>query len=355
MSMALELAKKGGGTVNPNPQVGAVVVKQGRVIGKGYHERYGHEHAEVKALQSCTESPENATMYVTLEPCAHQGKQPPCYQAIIKAGIKRVVFGSYDPNPLVSEKGIEAMRNEGLRVEGPILEKECQEINQIFFHYMTQHTPFVMLKYAMTLDGKIATATGASKWITGEVARKKVHQDRSRFMSIMVGVGTILADDPILTNHNVHNRNPIRVICDTHLRTPFTSKVVVTAQEIPTIIATGVSDKKKLIPYIKKGCQIINLPFNDNGIALVDLMKKLGHLRIDSLILEGGSTLNASAIDEGIINKLQVYIAPKIFGGKQALSPVGGKGVLLPEEALHLGKMKVSSLGEDLLIESEVI
>ena len=199
MDLAIVLAKKGGGNVNPNPQVGALIVKEGRIIGQGYHEKYGKAHAEINAFKDCNESPEGATLYVTLEPCAHQGKQPPCFEAIIKNGIKRVVIGHLDPNPLVSGKGIKAMREAGIEVSLNVLEKECEELNKIFFYYVSQGLPYVMMKYAMTLDGKIATSAGQSKWITGEIARQKVHQDRSRFMAIMNGVETLILDDQQLS------------------------------------------------------------------------------------------------------------------------------------------------------------
>lgn len=199
MDLAIVLAKKGGGNVNPNPQVGALIVKEGRIIGQGYHEKYGEAHAEINAFKDCNESPEGATLYVTLEPCAHQGKQPPCFEAIIKNRIKRVVIGHLDPNPLVSGKGIKAMKEAGIEVSINVLEKECEELNKIFFYYVSQGLPYVMMKYAMTLDGKIATSAGQSKWITGEIARQKVHQDRSRFMAIMIGVETLILDDPQLS------------------------------------------------------------------------------------------------------------------------------------------------------------
>lgn len=232
MNLAILLARKGGGNVNPNPQVGAIIVNDGRIIGQGYHEKYGEAHAEINAFKSCIESPEGSTIYVTLEPCAHQGKQPPCFEAIIKNKVKRVVIGSLDPNPLVAGKGIEAMKKAGIDVSLKVLEKECKDLNKIFFHYVTQRTPYVMMKYAMTLDGKIATYKGQSKWITGEKARQKVHEDRSRFMAIMIGVETLLKDDPQLTARIKNGINPIRIICDTQLRTPLTSKIVSTAFEI---------------------------------------------------------------------------------------------------------------------------
>ena len=290
MDLAIVLAKKGGGNVNPNPQVGALIVKEGRIIGQGYHEKYGEAHAEINAFKSCNESPEGATLYVTLEPCAHQGKQPPCFEAIIKNRIKRVVIGHLDPNPLVSGKGIKAMREAGIEVSINVLEKECEELNKIFFYYVSQRLPYVMMKYAMTLDGKIATSAGQSKWITGEIARQKVHQDRSRFMAIMIGVETLILDDPQLSVRLENGKNPIRIICDTHLRSPLASKIISTATEIPTIIATAESDPEKQAPFLKAGCEIILVSYLEGRLNLKELTKKLGEKGIDSIILEGGGT-----------------------------------------------------------------
>lgn len=355
MKLALELAKKGGGMVNPNPQVGAIIVKNDKIIGEGYHEQYGQAHAERSALSSCIESPQGADMYVTLEPCAHQGRQPPCFKAIIDNKIKRVIIGSLDPNPLVSGKGLSQLKKAGIEVIGPVLEKECKEINQIFYHFITHQTPFVMMKYAMTLDGKISTVAGKSKWITGEKAREKVHMDRARFMGIMVGVGTVIADNPKLTNRGTSLKNPIRIICDTGLRTPIESEVVATAHEFQTIIATSVKDLKAHQPYISKGCKIITVSKKKGRLNLKELMKKLGDELIDSIILEGGASLNASALEEGIVHKIQAYIAPKIFGGSTAKTPVGGEGITFPEQATQFKITSITQFGEDILLESEKV
>ena len=223
MNLALELARRGMGWTSPNPMVGAVLVKNGEIIGQGWHTRYGELHAEREALKNCTGSPAGATLYVTLEPCCHQGRQPPCTQAILDAGITRVVVGSNDPNPLVAGKGLNILRAHGVQVETGVCKQACDALNQVFFHFITTRRPYVVLKYAMTMDGKIATRTGASKWITGETARKRVHEDRHRYRAILAGVGTVLDDDPLLTCRMEGGRNPIRVICDTRLRTPLTA------------------------------------------------------------------------------------------------------------------------------------
>lgn len=232
MRLALELAERGAGWTNPNPLVGAVIVKDGAIIGQGYHQRYGQAHAERNALQSCTQDPRGATLYVTLEPCCHQGKQPPCTQAILDAGIAKVVVGSHDPNPLVAGKGLEILRSHGIEVETGVCQEACDALNQVFFHYIRTRRPYVVMKYAMTMDGKIATRTGASRWITGPEARAQVHRDRNRYAAILVGVGTVLTDDPLLTCRMEGGRNPLRIVCDTHLRTPLDRQLVRTASQV---------------------------------------------------------------------------------------------------------------------------
>lgn len=354
MKIALQLAKNGQGNTSPNPMVGAVIVKNGEIIGQGWHEEYGKPHAERNALAVCTTNPQDATMYVTLEPCCHHGKQPPCVDAIIGAGIKRVVIGSADPNPLVSGKGIRILKEHGIEVIQDVLKADCDRLNEIFFHYIKNKTPFVTMKYAMTMDGKIATATGASKWITSEAARLHVHQQRHRHKAIMVGVGTVLADDPLLTCRIDGGRNPIRIICDSRLRTPLTAQVVTTARQFSTILVTTCDDEIQKAPYEERGCQILTVDSLDHHVNLQQLMKRLGQMQIDSILLEGGGTLNWSALESGIVQKIHTYIAPKIFGGHLSLSPVGGLGVRIPSTAFLLQNSSVTQLGEDFLIESEV-
>ena len=352
MRLALELAERGRGWTNPNPMVGAVIVKDGRVIGEGYHHRCGGLHAEREAFAACTESPAGATLYVTLEPCCHHGRQPPCTEAILEAGISRVVVGSGDPNPLVAGKGLSFLRAHGVEVETGVLQKECDALNHVFFHYIRTTRPYVVMKYAMTLDGKIATRTGASQWITGESARERVHQDRHRYAAIMAGVGTVLADDPLLTCRMEGGRNPVRVICDTHLRTPLDSQIVRTAREVPTILAC--TDGARRAPYEAAGCRVFVLPERDGHVDLSVLMERLGAAEIDSVLLEGGGTLNWAALESGIVQRVQAYIAPKLFGGKDAKSPVAGLGVELPAQAVKLKNTTVTQIGEDFLLEGEV-
>ena len=354
MRLALQLAEQGCGYVSPNPMVGAVLVKDGRIIGQGYHERYGSLHAERNALASCTESPEGATLYVTLEPCCHFGKTPPCTEAILQSRIRKVVVGSHDPNPLVAGKGIEQLRKLGVEVVEGVLKEECDKLNKVFFHFIQTGTPYVVLKYAMTMDGKTAAYTGASQWITGEAARRRVHQDRHRYRAVMTGIGTVLADDPLLTCRIEGGRNPLRILCDTHLRTPLTSQIVTTAKEVPTIIATCCTDFKRQEPYCRAGCRILMIPEKDGHLDLSQLMTRLGEEKIDSILLEGGGILNWSALQSGIVSKVQAYIAPKLFGGTNGKTPVAGMGVPSPKDAFFLTNSTVAYVGEDILIESEV-
>lgn len=356
MKIALDLAKKGRGFVNPNPMVGAVVVKDNEIIGQGYHEKYGHLHAERNAIADCKVSPMGATIYVTLEPCCHYGKTPPCTDVIIESGIKKVVIGSSDPNLLVAGKGVEILKSNNIEVVENVLKEECDKLNEVFFHYIKTKTPYVVMKYAMTMDGKIATYTGKSKWITGEESRLNVHKDRHKYSGIMVGVGTVLADDPMLNCRIQNGKNPTRIICDTNLRIPLDSNIVKTSQEIPTIIATSCDHKQKQELYMDKGCKLVQIPKKDNHIDLNILMRYLGEEeKIDSILLEGGGSLNWSALNSHIVNKVQTYISPKIFGGIEAKSPVSGIGVENPNQAFYLKNTSIKQIGEDILIESEVL
>lgn len=352
--MALELAKKGTGRTAPNPLVGAVIVKDGRVIGQGWHERYGEAHAERNALTSCQESPEGAVMYVTLEPCCHHGRQPPCTDAILTSGIRRVVIGSDDPNPLVAGKGIQLLRAQGITVTTGILREDCDRINAVFFHYIQTGLPYVVMKYAMTLDGKIAAYTGASKWITGEAAREHVHQQRHRYTAIMAGVGTVLADDPLLTCRIPDGKNPIRIICDSKLSTPLTAQIIQTARQVPTILATCCTEQKRQLAYETAGCRVLTAESKNGRVDLRKLVQQLGREGIDSILLEGGGTLHWAALESGIVQKVQAYIAPKLLGGQSAKTPIEGQGFPTPAQGIHLVNSRITQLGEDFLVESEV-
>lgn len=355
MKIALKAAEKGLGFVNPNPMVGAVIVKNNKIIGIGYHHKYGEPHAERDAFANCTEDCSGSDMYVTLEPCCHYGNNPPCTEAITERKIKRVFIGSSDPNPLVAGKGVSFLRENGIEVIEGILKNKCDEINEIFMHYITTGLPFVTMKYAMTMDGKIACYTGESKWITGDKARNNVHYDRLKHAAIMVGAGTVIKDNPMLTCRLENGRNPQRIICDTLLKTPINSNIVKTAAEIPTIIATSCDDFKKISEYERLGCRIIKISRKNGHINLNELIKKIGEMKIDSVLLEGGGQLNWSALNCGIVNKIQAYIAPKIFGGTTAVAPVCGKGVDSPDNAFMLSDTTVKQFGNDFLLESKVI
>lgn len=354
MKLAIAEAKKGEGFTNPNPMVGAVIVKDGRIVGQDYHHEYGSYHAERNAILNCREDLTGASMYVTLEPCCHYGKTPPCTEIIIESGIQTVYIGSMDPNPLVAGNGAKALRQHQIEVITGICEQECMALNKVFFHYIQAKMPYVVMKYAMTADGKIASRTGASKWITGEAARNRVQYSRHKYMGIMAGAQTVCLDDPMLTCRLEGKKSPIRIICDTHLRTPETANVVKTAKEFPTIIASASEDLQKMEDYQKAGCKILTIPKEGSHLNLKILMQELGRLGIDSILLEGGGTLNYSALQSGIVQALELYLAPKIFGGKDAKSPVEGIGIALPKEAFSLANPSIQQIGEDILIEWEV-
>ena len=355
MRRALELARKGEGHTSPNPMVGCVVVKDGRIISEGYHEKYGEFHAERNALTRCTEDTAGADLYVTLEPCCHQGKTPPCTDIIIEKKIARVFVGSMDSNPLVAGKGVQILRDHGIYVETGILDAECRKLNEVFYHYIATKTPFVVMKYAMTLDGKIACATGDSKWVTGEIARTQVHRMRGRYRGIMVGIGTVLADNPMLNCRVEGGVDPVRIICDSNLHIPTESQIVKTASDIETIVACSQEAleserKQEKIRRLKEaGIQIIGTE-GAHGVNLVELMKKLGGQNIDSILLEGGGTLNASALEDGIVNKVYAYIAGKLIGGMDARSPVEGMGIDRMADAITLQNVEIEKLGDDFCI-----
>ena len=358
MQRAIELARRGEGWVNPNPLVGAVIVKDGRVIAEGWHHKYGELHAERDALRALKEPAEGATIYVTLEPCCHYGKQPPCTLAIMEHGIRRVVIGSRDPNPLVAGKGVRMLREHGITVVEDFMREECDALNPVFFHYITTGRPYVKMKYAMTADGKIATKTGASKWITSEEARELVHDWRNACRGIMAGIGTVLADDPLLNCRRPGGRDPVRIICDSRLRIPEDSQICRTAQKYETIVACALSEdadrrpeemRAKAERLRQQGVEVWSVPAQDGSVDLKELIKRLGKRGIDSILLEGGGTLNESALRAGIVQEVNAFVAPKIFGGK-ARSPVEGTGVEVPQEALQMEMKQVRQVGKDLLI-----
>ncbi|WP_324682419.1 bifunctional diaminohydroxyphosphoribosylaminopyrimidine deaminase/5-amino-6-(5-phosphoribosylamino)uracil reductase RibD [Bibersteinia trehalosi] len=354
MRRAITLAEKARGWTNPNPLVGCVIVKNGEIIAEGYHERCGGWHAERNAILKAQADLSGATAYVTLEPCCHHGKTPPCSDLLIERGIKKVVIGSRDPNPLVSGKGAKQLRQAGIEVVEDFLKEECDALNPIFFHYIQTKRPYVLLKYAMTADGKIATSGGQSKWITGEQARKNVQRTRHEYSAIMVGVETILADDPMLNSRMENAKQPVRIVCDSQLRTPLESQLVQTAKQYRTIIATLCDDAKKCEKYTACGVEILRTKAKDKRVDLSDLLQKLGEMGIDSLLIEGGSQLNFSVLEQGLVNRVHCYIAPKLVGGMSAKTPIGGAGIAEIAHAVKLTNPKISQIGEDILIDYEI-
>ncbi len=350
MLRAIELARLGEGYTNPNPMVGAVIVKNGKIIGEGYHKRCGDLHAERNAFKNLTESAEGADIYVTLEPCCHHGRTPPCTEAIIDNKIARVFIGSRDPNPKVSGKGAELLREHGIEVYEDICREACDELNPVFFHYITQKRPYVVMKYAMTSDGKIATRSGKSKWITGNDAREHTHRLRGRYAAILCGIGTVLSDDPMLNARIEHAHQPLRIVLDSKLRIPLESQLIRTAKGFPTLIVCAEeSEKKKLLE--QKGASVLCLPGDNGKPDLTALLNELGKREIDSIFVEGGGEVHESFIRNGLVDHICCYIAPKIFGGSSAKGPVGGIGIDDPSEALILKNRKITVLGDDLLLE----
>ncbi|MBQ9598284.1 MAG: bifunctional diaminohydroxyphosphoribosylaminopyrimidine deaminase/5-amino-6-(5-phosphoribosylamino)uracil reductase RibD [Clostridia bacterium] len=353
MRRAIELAKGGTGFTNPNPLVGAVIVKDGQIIGEGFHEKYGSLHAERNAIKNATADVKGADIYVTLEPCCHTGKQPPCTEAIIESGIKRVIIGSRDPNPLVHGKGAKILRDKGIEVVEDFLRDECDALNDIFFHYISTKTPYVIMKTAISADGKIATKSGHSKWVTSEESRMHSHEIRKRVAAILVGSNTVKADNPSLTCRTENPSNPIRIICDSHLTVPITSNVVQTASEVPTYIAFTAASEERQREFTNLGVKLIKTPRESGHVDLKFLMQKLGEMGIDSVLIEGGGEIHASALKSGIVQRLMIYTAPKLIGG-DGKNAVGAIGVSVMDEAVMLKNTKITRLGDDILTEYEV-
>lgn len=354
MARAIELAERARGWTNPNPLVGCVIVKDGEIIAEGYHERVGEWHAERNAILNCKKDLTGATAYVTLEPCCHHGRTPPCSDLLIERGIKKVFIGSRDPNRLVSGKGAKQLRAAGVEVIEDFMRAECDELNPIFFHYIQTKRPYVLLKYAMTADGKIATATGESKWITSELARSRVQQTRHQYSAIMVGVETVLADNPMLNSRMPNAKQPVRVVCDSQLRTPLDCQLVQTAQTYRTIIATTNTDEAKYQAYQTLGVEIMVVSTDNKHSNLNEILQKLGEMQIDSVLIEGGSSLNFSVLEKGLVNRVHCYIAPKLVGGASAKTPIGGAGIGELANAVKLKLKSTELIGEDILLDYEI-
>lgn len=355
MQQALSLARRAKGVTSPNPCVGAIVVKEGTIVGKGFHRAAGMPHAEVEAIDDAGSNAMDATLYVTLEPCNHFGKTPPCTHKIMHAGIKTVVMGCMDPNPTVCGGGMKYLAENGITVVPGVLEKECKRLIEDFSWYVQHdHTPFVLLKCAATLDGRIATATGDSKWITNEKSRGHVHQIRHEVDAILTGSGTLHADNPSLTSRikGVQTKDPIRIVLDTHLTICEDAVLITQQSDAKTIIVTGpdVSQEKKN-RLGEKGVEFLEIPLKDSRLDLTELMIKLGQMSILSLLIEGGGQVAGSALRQGIVNKVLFFLAPKILGGSDGIPVFTGKGPLWIKDAFRLKEITLTQFDDDILVE----
>ena len=346
MSLALDLAEEGRGIASPNPMVGALVVRDGQIVGKGYHRKAGSDHAEVIALREASENACGATMYVTMEPCCHHGKTPPCTDAIIKSGITRVVSAVTDVNPLVCGRGFSSLQQNNIETMVGILKNRAQKLNEAYMKFIQKKIPVVTLKLAVTLDGKIADPAGKSKWITGHETQKRVHLLRSWSDAVMVGVGTVLADDPMLTVREVKGSNPLRVIVDSRLRTPGNSKVL--SDKNVVIAATNGADEKKLSLFVEIGIEVWKFDSKNGLVPLPEVLKKLGERDITSLFCEGGGVLATTLLNERLIDKVIFAVAPKILGN--GYDAVKGLDIKSLDDAICLKDIEVENLGNDIIV-----
>lgn len=353
MHKALELAKLAEGRTSPNPLVGALVVKDGQIVGRGYHQRAGGPHAEVFALEEAGEEACGAELYVTLEPCSHYGRTPPCTKKIIESKIRKVHIAMVDPNSLVAGRGIKQLKEAGIKVEVGILEKEAKRLNEVFLKYIVTKRPFVILKTAMTLDGRIATKAGESRWITNEASRAYVHELRDKVDGIMVGIGTVLADDPELTTRlaDRKGKNPLRIIVDTKARIPLSAAVCEVNDSKRTLLVVGENaDSNKMASLKELGVEICVVKEKNGQIDLPALMVTLGEREITSILLEGGSTLNGMMLAERLIDKVYFFYAPKIFGGREAPSAIGGVGTDRIADAPVITDYTLQQIENDILM-----
>jgi diaminohydroxyphosphoribosylaminopyrimidine deaminase / 5-amino-6-(5-phosphoribosylamino)uracil reductase len=356
MKRAITLAKRGTGWVNPNPLVGAVLLKGDKIIGEGYHEYFGGPHAEVNAIMNAKEDPSGATLFVTLEPCVHEGKTPPCSDLIVNKGISKVIIGVLDPNPLVNGKGKKFLEDHGIEVNAGFLEKEIVGMNEPFFKFIQTGKPFCVLKTAMTLDGKIATVGKDSHWISGKESRKLIHELRQQLSAIMVGINTVVIDDPMLNTRREgkKNKNPLKVVVDTASRLSLESNVLTNDPQLTLIATSSKADSAKLKQFERLGAQVLVCPLKNEQVDLSFLVDSLGTMGIDSILLEGGSTIAFSALREGIVDKVISFIAPKIVGGAKANSPVGGEGIKMLKDAILLRDLDVKRVGEDIMVQGYI-
>ena len=351
MNFAIDLAKKASGQTSPNPVVGSVVVKDGEIVGFGAHLKAGEAHAEVNAIRMAGDKARGATVYVTLEPCNHHGKTPPCSELLIHSKVKRVVIASIDPNPLVAGAGIKKLERAGIHVDVGICNQEALALNDVFFHYIKTKKPYVSLKTAASLDGKTATVTKDSKWITGEDARLDVHRYRHQHDAILVGVGTVIADNPSLTTRLPGGgKNPVRIILDTHLKMPIDARVITDKQAPTWIIAGSEADDEKIAAFTSQQVSVIKM--QTGRIEIDPLLRLLGDRGITSLFIEGGATVNGSFLKAGAINQVITYIAPKLIGGAEAPTMIGGEGFRTIGECLNLTIKECTMIGQDIKIVS---
>ena len=357
MQKALDLARKASGLTSPNPMVGCVIVARGEIVGSGFHPKAGEPHAEIFALREAGNKAVEADLYVTLEPCNHQGKTPPCTEAIIAAGICRVIIGTQDPNPQVAGRGIARLKKSGLKVEIGLLEDRCCKLNEFWNKFITTQRPFVTLKSAASLDGRIATHSGHSQWITNEKSRHYVHQLRARHDAILIGIGTLLKDNPRLTARlpDEEPRNPYRIIVDSMLRTPLDYKIFGPDGAQRVLLATKEHNQKKLAPYRKLVKDILILPCNNLGqIDLAELMISLAKRDITSVLIEGGSEINGSALDNRIIDKICFFYAPILVGGRGSIGMISGQGIDTIDQALPIKNITLTNFDDDICVEGYI-
>lgn len=355
MRLALELAQNAEGRTSPNPLVGAVIVKDNRVVGCGWHRKAGTPHAEVHALNQAGSLAEGADVYVTLEPCAHYGKTPPCAEALVKAKVKNVYGGLLDPNPKVAGKGFKILQDAGIHVEYGFLAQELQAQNEVFLKWIEHKQPFVVLKIAMTLDGKIATVTGMSKWITNEVSRAYGYKLRDIYDGILVGINTVLTDDPLLTARVEGGKNPMRIVVDSKLRIPLEAKVITDKSAKTVIATTNIADKDKIELLKAQDIEVIIVDSDeDDKVDIIKLLAILGQKNICSILVEGGAQIHGSFVAQNLVDKVYVFIAPKLVGGKEAKSPIEGIGISNLAKAIQLENIQTETLSGDILITGKV-
>lgn len=357
MRMTLSLARKGIGTTSPNPMVGALIVKGQKIVGEGYHKKAGFPHAEIVALEAAGQAARGGTLYVNLEPCCHQGRTPPCVDAIVKSGIKKVIVAMRDPNPLVLGKGVEQLKRAGIDVKVGLLEAEARQLNEAFVTFKERNRPFIVMKAATSLDGKIATKIGESRWISNEESRKYANKLRSTMDGVMVGINTVILDNPMLVPHVTRpKRYPARIVLDSKLRIPLTSQLVKTADRYRTIIfALNEARTEKESRLRSMSVEVVRVGAGENGrISLAEVCRSLAEQEIVSVLLEGGGELNSSLLKEGFVDKIVFFYAPKIIGGKNASNLIAGKGVDFLKDAYRIDVTSVRKLKEDICVEGYV-